>query len=152
MNPSEWTNKAMGLLRSVANNRCSDFSGTGVVFYSNLAKLPHLQLATGCKQPNVTQLGDYDIASALASVSTICSPFHDGFHFIDIRSWQMTHLSQFISPPIPHDAEQRFHGTGARLMSAMLASLIPGITCAGLVSQGGQIHLFCGGVDIAEEN
>ena len=37
-------------------------------------------------------------------------------------------------------------------MAAMLASLLPGITCVGLVSQGGQVHLFYGGVDIAEEN
>ncbi|WP_081194612.1 hypothetical protein [Halomonas sp. BC1] len=149
---TKWTDQAMILLRSIASNRCRDFSGTGVIFYSDLGKLPHLQLTTGNEKPSVTQLGDHDIASALASISTMCGPFHDGFHFIDMNSWQMTHLSQFISPPIPHDAAQRFHGTGARLMAAMLASLLPGITCVGLVSQGGQVHLFYGGVDIAEEN
>ncbi|QNU62785.1 hypothetical protein [Vreelandella titanicae] len=142
----------MGLLRSIASNRCSDFSGTGVIFYSDLSKLPHLQLTTGCEEPNVTKLGDHDIASALVSVSTMCGPFHDGFHFINMSSWQMTHVSQFISPPIPHDAAQRCHGTGARLMAAMLASLLPGIIFVGLVSQGGQVHLFCDGVDIAGEN
>lgn len=142
----------MGLLRSIADNRCSDFCGIGLVFYSDLAKLPHLQMTTEGENPNITQFSNSDIASALTSVSTISSPFHDGFHFIDMWSWKMTHLSQFISPPIPHDAAQRFHGTGARLMSAMLASLIPGIACVGLVSQGGQVHLFCSGIDIAEEN
>ncbi|WP_369919851.1 hypothetical protein AB8E32_14740 [Marinomonas polaris] len=45
----------------------------------------------------------------------------------------------------------RFHGTGARLMSAMLASILPGIVCVGLVAQEGKIHLFHNGIDIARE-
>tara|TARA_R110002167_G_scaffold254359_2_gene460579 strand:- start:28377 stop:28688 length:312 start_codon:yes stop_codon:yes gene_type:complete len=102
--------------------------------------------------PNLTLIGDNDIATALASISTMRGPYHDGFHFIDVSSWQITHISQFISPPIPRGAEQRFHGTGARLMAAMLASLLPGITCVGLVSRCGQVHLFYNGIDIAEEN
>ncbi|WP_143161153.1 hypothetical protein [Pollutimonas bauzanensis] len=145
-------NQALNILRSIASNRSNDFSGTGVVFYTDLAGLPHLQLISEREEPNVSQFDDRSIATTLTSVSTMCSPLHDGFHFVDSRSWQMTHLSQFISPPIPHDAAQRFRGTGARLIAAVLASLLPGITYVGLVSQGGQVHLFCNGVDIAEKN
>lgn len=145
-------NQALNIIRSIASNRGNDFTGTGVVFYTDLTGLPHLQLISGREKPDVSQFDDCNIASALISISTICSPLHDGFHFVDSRSWQITHLSQFISPPIPHDAAQRFHGTGARLIAAVLASLLPGITYVGLVSQGGQVHLFCNGVDIAEKS
>ncbi|MBU2886748.1 hypothetical protein KO507_13320 [Gilvimarinus agarilyticus] len=148
---SQGVDQAKDLLRSIASNRCSDFSGTGVVFYSDLAKLPHLQMGTGRENLKVAKCGGCDIASALISVSSKRSPYHDGFHFIDMWSWRVTHVSQFIAPPIPDDAAQRIHGSGARLMSAMLASLLSGITYVGLVSQGGQVHLFCGGIDIADE-
>jgi hypothetical protein len=149
---SQWIDRALALLRSIASNRGSDFSGTGVVFYCDLAGLPHLQLNSGREDPDASRFGDRDIASTLTSISTMCSPLHDGFHFIETRAWQITHLSQFISPPIPPDSVQRFDGTGARSMAAVLASLLPGIICVGLVSQGGQVHLFCGGMHIAEEN
>jgi hypothetical protein len=94
----------------------------------------------------------FDIASTLSSVSIMRSPYHDGFHFIDIEHWQISHLSQYISPPIPQGADKQLHGTGARLMSAMLASLLHGIVCVGLVSKEGKIYLFHSGIDIAREN
>jgi hypothetical protein len=144
--------QALQLLKAISNHRSSDFSGVGVVFYDDLATLPHLQLTGDREEPDASRFADRDLALVLATISTMAGPLHDGFHFVEARSWRLTHLSQFISPPIPHDAAQRFHGTGARLMAAVLASLLPGIVCVGLVSNGGEIHLFSGGVDIAEEN
>lgn len=137
--------RAEQILRAVADLRSEDFAGVGVVFYECLAQLPHLQLTNGSVKADPGRFADVDLASALSSLSAIASPLHDGFHFVDARSWHLTHLSQFISPPIPHNAEQQLHGAGARLMAALLASLQPGIVCVGLVSQGGEVHIFSRG-------
>lgn len=143
--------RAEQVLRAISIDRGMDFSGVGVVFYERFTLLPHLQLTNNSENPDVGQFAGRELAEALLSVSSMASPLHDGFHFVDVASWKLTHLSQFISPPIPDAAAQHFHGTGARLMAALLASLQPGIACVGLVSQGGEVHLFTNGVDAAEK-
>lgn len=146
------SSSAIRLLKAIAQLRPVNFSGIGVVFYEDLALLPHLQLTNDEQKPSAAGLKTGgDLASRLACISDISSPLHDGFHFVDARCWQLTHLAQFISPPIPRDAGQRFHGTGARLMAAVLTSLLPGISCVGLVAQSGEVHLFEGGVDIGKQ-
>lgn len=143
--------QAARLLKAIAQLRTSSFSGVGVVFYEDLARLPHLQMTDGQQDIVAAGVVGDDLASKLAGISVMSSPLHDGFHFVDARSWQLTHLAQFISPPIPQRGRLHIRGTGARLMSAMLASLLPGISCVGLVSQNGEIHLFSGGVDVANQ-
>jgi hypothetical protein len=147
-----WIGKAEQVLRAIASLRNQDFSGIGVVFYEHLAHLPHLQLTDTSLMADPGRFAEVDLAIALSSISVMSSPLHDGFHFVDARSWQLTHLSQFISPPIPSDAAQRYHGTGARLMAALLASLLSGIVGVGLVSHGGEIHLFSHGNDVAQKD
>lgn len=141
--------RAEQVLRAVAHLRGEDFSGVGVVFYERLAQLPHLQLTDSSMEADPDQFAKVDLAEALSRMSVMSSPLHDGFHFVEARTWRLTHLSQFISPPIPDDAAQRFQGTGARLMAALLASLLPGIECVGLVSHSGEVHLFTRGIDAA---
>lgn len=144
--------RAEQVLRAIARLRGRDFSGIGLVFYEDLTYLPHLQLTDGYVDSDLRQLVEVDLAIALSSISVISSPLHDGFHFVDVRRWQLTHLSQFISPPIPSDATQRFHGNGARLMAALLTSLLSGIACVGLVTHGGEIHLFSHGNDTTQKD
>ena len=143
--------KAEQVLRAIACLRDEDFSGVGLVFYERLAHLPHLQLTGSSVMADLGRFSEVDLANALSSISVMSGPLHDGFHFVDVASWKLTHLSQFISPPIPDAAAQHCHGTGARLMAALLASLLPGIACVGLVSQAGDVHLFTNGVDAAEQ-
>ncbi|WP_457424263.1 hypothetical protein [Roseateles sp. P5_E7] len=144
--------RAEQVLRAIARTRSHDFSGVGVVFYEHLARLPHLQLTNGFGNPDLGHVTEVELADALLGLSAISNPLHDGFHFVAVRTWKLTHLSQFISPPIPANAAWRFHGTGARLMAALLASLQPGIACVGLVSQAGEVHLFANGVDAAAKD
>lgn len=144
-------NQAFNLLNLVANNRDSNFSGIGVVFYSSLDNLPYLQLAGDSKKRDAIMLEGRDIIIALSLASNVGSPFHDGFHFVDVNTWKITHISQYISPPILPNKILNFHGSGARVMSAYLASLIPGIACAGVVSQSGYVQLFLEGVNIIGE-
>lgn len=144
--------RAEQVLRAIANLRGHDFSGVGLVFYEHLAHLPHLQLTDNSVKADPGRFAGVELAAALSSISVMSSPLHDGFHFVDAGSWQLTHLSQFLSPPIPSDAAKRFHGTGARLMAALLTSLLPGIVCVGLVSHGSEIHLFSHGNDAAQKD
>lgn len=144
-------NQVLSLLKSISKSHDSDFSGTGLIFYSDLSELPFLQLGNESIKPNTAIFIDYEIDSAIRQISTPKDPLHDGFHFINIEAWKITHVSQFISPPIPHDAAQRFRGTGSRLMSAYLASLITGIKYTGIVSQTGKVYLFHAGAEITEE-
>ncbi len=148
---SSHVTRAEQVLRAIASDRGKNFSGVGVVFYERLTLLPHLQLTNNSENPDAGLFAGRELAEALSSVSSMASPLHDGFHFVDVASWKLTHLSQFISPPIPDAAAQHCHGTGARLMAALLASLLPGIACVGLVSQAGDVHLFTNGVDAAEQ-
>ncbi len=110
-----------------------------------------MQLTSGVASPDPSSFSDSDLVAALVSISSMSHPLHDGFHFIDVTTWRLTHLSQFISPPIPQNAEQNFHGAGARLIAATLTSLLPGIAYVGLVSQDGKIHLYCNGIDIIKD-
>lgn len=144
--------RAEQVLRTIAYLRDQDFSGVGLVFYERLTHLPHLQLTDSSVKADPRRFAEVDLAIALSSISVMSSPLHDGFHFVEAHSWQLTHLSQFISPPIPSDAAQRFHGTGARLMAALLTSMLPGIVCVGLVSHEGEIHLFSHGNDSAQKD
>lgn len=145
-------NAARQLLAAIAAKRASDFTGIGVVFYVDLRSLPHLQLTNDLIAPEASRFDCVDLASLLASISTQSCLLHDGFHFVNAQDWKLTHLSQFISPPIPRDASEKFQGTGARLMAAVLASVLPGIASVGLVSHTGDVHLFCGGVDVYGES
>lgn len=144
--------RAKHLLHAIAHSRTPDFTGVGLVFYDGgLSRLPHLQLTSDGAVPDPHQFADVDLTTAFTAISMSSSPLHDGFHFIDARSWSLTHLCQFISPPIPPAGERTFHGTGARLMAALLASLLPGIQCVGLVSRAGETYLFSGGVEVAKD-
>ncbi|WP_067099231.1 diadenylate cyclase [Marinomonas atlantica] len=140
--------KIIDLLNSLSFNRSNDFSGIGIVFHKNLVKLPHTQLIDTDKCLKTVPIESDEIEATLSAVSKISSPYHDGFHFIDTNNWKISHLSQYISPPIPKDAELQFFASGARMMSAILASLISGIIFVGLVSSDGSIHLFHNGVDV----
>lgn len=144
--------RAKQVLCAVAELRSKEFAGVGVVFYECLGQLPHLQLTNGSVKADPGRFADIDLASALSSLSAIGNPLHDGFHFVHARRWHLTHLSQFISPPIPHYAEQPLQGAGARIMAALLASLQSGIVCIGLVSMRGEVHLFSRGNDVTQNN
>lgn len=141
------------LLRLSSKARTGRFTGFGLIFYNDLAMLPYLPLATGVDSSTAIETFEgLDLLSVLELTCQTDSPYHDGFHFVDIETMAVTHISQFISPPIPQTSLDRFKGTGARQMSAVLASIIPGVLCVGLASQKGDVQLFMDGIDIAKEN
>jgi hypothetical protein len=136
------------LLVAVAQRRAANFSGLGLIFYENLAELPHMQLTGPDDRPISLPIhGMEPIAEILSSISATSSPWHDGFHLIDIENGSLTHLSQFISPPmIPRsDTAEIKLPLGARQAAALLSSLISGVACAGLISVTGDVTIYRNG-------
>lgn len=139
-------------MRMVAAKLPSDFSGLGVVFYRSLHALPHTPLTLPREEaPSLPVDGAAEVALSLARAGSKSSSHHDGFHFVHLVSLRLTHLSQYVSPPIPQRLASVPVGGGARHMTAILASQVEGITSVGLLTQRGQIALYEGGELIMNE-
>lgn len=131
------------LLQHAAPRLASDFAGLGVVFYETLAALPHLQLEVrGDQRFDLPVAGLEPISGLLARAARRSSPWHDGFHFVHVGSGALTHLSQFIAPPIPDPSEVRPRAGGARHMTALLASSVPGIVAIGLLTHDREASIY----------
>lgn len=131
------------LLQHAAPRLASDFAGLGVVFYETLAALPHLQLEVrGDERFDLPVAGLVPISGLLARAARRSSPWHDGFHFVHVGSGALTHLCQFIAPPIPDPSEVRPRAGGARHMTALLASSVPGIVAIGLLTHDREASIY----------
>lgn len=127
---------ALDLLRHAAPKLPSDFAGLGIVFYDSLKALPHLQLeVVGNERFDLPVQGGELICDVLVRTARISSPWHDGFHFVHAGSVSLTHLCQFIAPPLPNVSDATPRASGARHMTALLASQVDGIVAIGLLTQ-----------------
>jgi len=140
------------LLNQLKAWRSDSFTGAGIVFYSALKALPNAALGNPLTpKPQLPITGIDAIASTLSDISDSASPWHDGFHMVDIRSHTLTHLSQFLAPPLenlPYLPESR--PSGARLMTAMITSMVDGIDCVGVLSTSGDVIIYKRGLNIAQ--
>lgn len=126
---------AIHLLRHVGSKLSSDFSGLGIVFYDSLRALPHLQLeVVGDERFDLPVLGLEPICEVLARTARQSSAWHDGFHFVCRGTMTLTHLCQFIAPPLPGGGDAAPRASGARHMTALLASKVAGIAAIGLLT------------------
>lgn len=126
---------ALQLLRRAAPRLANDFVGLGIVFYDSLAALPHLQLEVcGNERFELPIEGLEPICDVLARTARRSSLWHDGFHFVHAGSASLTHLCQFIAPPLPDPSAGPPRASGARHMTALLASNVVGIAAIGLLT------------------
>lgn len=133
---SSKTFNALHLLRHAALELPSDFAGLGIVFYDSLKVLPHLQLeVVGNERFDLPVQGLELICDVLSRTARLSSPWHDGFHFVHAGSVLLTHLCQFIAPPLPNATDAMPRASGARHMTALLASQVDGIEAIGLLTQ-----------------
>jgi len=150
--PSSTKRFAAKLLSHVARRRPDDFTGLGVVFYENLETLPFIGLHVLSEHQIALPVTDLEeIAMQLAAASSASSAWHDGFHFVDGHTRTLTHLAQFLSPPIPVERADAPLAAGARHMTAMLASKVKGILGVGLLAQDGEVTLFENGLQTLRE-
>lgn len=140
------------LIRRVAEEAEADFSGVGLICYSNLSNLPHLALSVPHDSIRVLPIiGVNAIGAFLAEASCATSPLHDGFHLIAVQSFALTHVCHFIAPVIPPDQSGLQLAAGARHMSAQLASRAQGIEAAALIARDGTGVVYERGIKIFEE-
>lgn len=139
------------LLGQVNIWRPNSFTGVGVVFYSELRALPSAALGNSATpKPWLPVSGVDAIARTLAEVSDNASPWHDGFHMVDIQSQTLTHLSQFLAPPLNNLSHlPKARPRGARLMTALISSMIEGIDYVGVLSTSGEIIVYKNGQVVA---
>ena len=133
--PSHQAFSALQLLRYTAPKLASDFSGLGIVFYDSLTALPHLRLeVSGDERFDLPVLGLEPICEVFVRTARQSSAWHDGFHFVRASTTTLTHLCQFIAPPLPGRDDAAPRASGARHMTALLASKVAGIAAIGLLT------------------
>ena len=123
----------------------SEFGGVGLLVCRDASVLPRWPLA-GAERP----LADHDIVAAICDASMLSKP-HDGFHILS-PDWTLTHTNQYIAPPVPPDLQlvNGQAGFGARHLSALLASRLPTVICAGVLNTAKRILIFADGGVSAE--
>lgn len=74
---------------------------------------------------------------------------HDGFHLIEAKSGDLTHIAQFVSPPLDVALANPFAvwPQGARQMTALLISTLPQVETAAVISAEGYVHIYENGLE-----
>lgn len=136
------------VMRELKCLRTPGFAGIGVVFYKPPLELPLASLGrSSTTKPLLPVHGVREIATTLAAVSDRASPWHDGFHLVDAQSLALTHIAQFIAPPLNHvpDIASDAQPTGARQMTALLTSRLPCVISVALLSAAGETSFYSEG-------
>lgn len=141
--PSPQAHAAFQLFTLAAPLLSDDFSGLGIVFYDSLAALPFLPLeVAGSERFNLPVCGINAVCDVLARATRRSSFWHDGFHFVQASSVCLTHLCQYIAPPLPNARDALPHASGARHMTALLTSQVNGIVLVGLLTQERVVSIY----------
>jgi len=143
-----------GLLQELAENRTDDFIGLGVIFYLTMVGLPVVPLGViESTQPELPIFGEKNVMKVLATLATRRNPQHDGFHLIDAESCELTHVAQFVSPPLETALVNRRTNwpSGARQMTALLISLMPQVAFSAVVTADGKVQLYWNGTQAMTE-
>lgn len=143
---------ALEVLRAAGAQLPADFTGLGVIFYSRLDALPFIGLEVDSDNGiGLPVTGLAAVAMTLANVSGLGSSWHDGFHLVDAKSEALTHLSQFVSPPLPSSPTMVPKVSGARHMTAALASRVQGVLGVGILTNRSEISYFYSGSCVVKE-
>jgi len=141
---------AFEILARVAARRPADFVGLGVVLYRQLDSIPMLPLGDQrCCDLPLPVSGAEAIATTLVNVSSASSPWHDGFHLVEVTGPALTHVSQYLAPPVGSNGTEVLGSqrpTGARHMTALLVSQLKGVACVGLLPSHAEPSVFERGV------
>lgn len=120
-----------------------DFSGIGIVIYSDIEGIPIFPLQ------NVSFVSKYTgLIPTFVEISKVESPYHDGFHFIT-SDLTLTHTSQYFSPPIVQGVEvDSSRIIGGRYMAALFGSCLDNILMTGIVTKNNGVVIFKNGEEV----
>jgi len=101
--------------------------------------------------PDLPISGTDHVLKALGILATRGSIMHDGFHLLEAKSGDLTHIAQFVSPPLDVAQTNPYAvwPQGARQMTAQLISTLSQVEAAAVISSDGCIHIYKNG---REEN
>ena len=93
--------------------------------------------------------GFANVIATLASLATRGSISHDGFHLIDANNGNLTHIAQYVSPPLDLALANpsAIWPQGARQMTALLVSTLPQVDVAAVISTEGKIKFYENGIE-----
>lgn len=118
------------------------FSGIGLLLYDDVTHLNqyHCNINHSVEIPSKLHISSTNLIHYLIEISSYQHPLHDGFHFINTDGY-LTHVSQFLSPPI-HKQSVNIKGQGARTLCSLCGSLINGVHMIGTISSKRDLYLF----------
>jgi hypothetical protein len=131
------------VLLEVDRKAGSDFSGTGIVVYTNMNEIPVFPL-----HRSKFQSSDDGLVTSLIEISKLSNPHHDGFHFIS-SSLILTHTSQYFSPPIVNNVKiNQSKIIGGRYMAALFGSCLKNVLLTGIVTRNNGVVIFKSGAEV----
>lgn len=142
------TTQMLQIMEKVWQERTAGFTGLGVVFYASPIDLPSTPLRGDVDALGVLPVYGMDnIVRRLSAASDLHSSWHDGFHFVDVAQFGLTHLAQYLAPPLasqvlPDGIERP---SGARQMTALLTSCLASVAAVAVMSTAGDIRLYASG-------
>ncbi len=138
------------LLTKLATQRSTDFVGIGIIAYRTIDSLPVVPLGAGHDTYLDLPISGTDLVlKTLSMLATRRNVMHDGFHLIEVKSGDLTHVAQFVSPPldIVLANPSAVWPKGARQMTAQLISTLPQVEAAAVISAEGCIHIYENGFE-----
>lgn len=127
-----------------------DFSGIGIILYVPPLTLPTISLRSCDNLVVRLPLASDEMASFLAPITGKSSPWHDGFHLVDSRTFSLTHIAHFVAAPLGKNQVPLQIG-GARHMTALLASQVAGVTSTAILATDGRASVYESGRCAYEE-
>lgn len=142
---------ACEILRRVRARIKPTFTGLGLVLFEPPIRLPVASLGDQTLFKPLLPVSNIEkIAAVLTIISDASSPWHDGFHLVDVRLRALTHISQFLAPPIEllkHTCTGQLP-VGARHLAALGGSALDSVACSALLGSEGILEVFVGGKQI----
>lgn len=134
------------LLSGVCNKADNNFSGVGLILYRDFKELPVISMRLDNPYSDKVNLID-----SLVEISKIENTHHDGFHLVNLEG-QLTHVSQYFSPPIVSSITiPRTRLIGGRHIAALFGSCLKGVAATGIASSIREISVFSNGHEIFQE-
>ena len=129
----DWT---IELLSGLANGLPARFTGLGIVLYRAPLDIPIAPLAPADLVPHLPTDTIESAIDLLVELADYSNPLHDGFHLVEVPTFKVTHVCQFLSPPISKAAMPALPRTpiGARQMAAVLDSFMPCVVLSAVMS------------------